>query len=515
MKRIDFRGIRPDDLHGRMALRNPERGFRTEIYVSTIPDEIAGLCSCHAKQLKLDGRPEMPIYQNETVPGVPRLIRGNRLTGLEFSHGQWMDELDYFAYDGVTVAQSYVFLMKYQDGRDLPPEKLADIECFFRKLRESGAKALLRFAYELSPAFDGPTGATILKHLSQLAPLIRANSDVIYVLQSGFIGKFGEWHNSFHHLQDDFAFHNDLFETVLEVLPPERRTMVRYPVIKQRLYGDAPLTESEAFANTPRARIGHFNDGFLANETHGGTFGRDDSPHSPEHDFAYLAAEGKFLPMDGELFWRDAAGHPALPTEAVRLLHKWHYDTLSFVHGNCAFEGKDGYSIDIWKRVPVDPLFLKDSGLPVPDGYFTDAEGRFVWRSYYEYIRDLLGYRIELQSLEYEISDGRMTGEITLANKGFSAPANPRPAFLKVGDEAHLLATDIRRWYSGETQVLSFDVPVPAAPCEIGLWMPDAAPSLSADPRYALRCANAIPFSDGVNVLTRALSRPASILGKQ
>ena len=42
MKTIQFRGIRPDDLHGRMALRNPERGFRTEIYVSEIADEIAG-----------------------------------------------------------------------------------------------------------------------------------------------------------------------------------------------------------------------------------------------------------------------------------------------------------------------------------------------------------------------------------------------------------------------------------------------------------------------------------------
>ena len=50
MKTIQFRGIRPDDLHGRMALRNPERGFRTEIYVSEIADEIAGTCSCHSKR---------------------------------------------------------------------------------------------------------------------------------------------------------------------------------------------------------------------------------------------------------------------------------------------------------------------------------------------------------------------------------------------------------------------------------------------------------------------------------
>jgi hypothetical protein len=64
---LTFRGIRPDDLHGRRALRNPERGFRTEMYFSTIPGEIAGMCSCHQKQLKLDGRPDYPIFQNIDV----------------------------------------------------------------------------------------------------------------------------------------------------------------------------------------------------------------------------------------------------------------------------------------------------------------------------------------------------------------------------------------------------------------------------------------------------------------
>lgn len=104
MRKKLFRGIRPDDPHGRMGLRNPERGFRTEIYFSTIPGETAGTCSCHSKQNKLDGRSLKPSCQNETLTGCPRLIRGNRLDAVEFSHAQWQDELDYFAYDGVTYS---------------------------------------------------------------------------------------------------------------------------------------------------------------------------------------------------------------------------------------------------------------------------------------------------------------------------------------------------------------------------------------------------------------------------
>ncbi len=164
-----FRGIRPDDLHGRAGLRNPERGFRTEMYFSCIPGEIAGTCSCHSKRNKLDGRSEMPVFQNIDVPGVPHLIRGNRLDGIEFSHAQWQDEIDFLAYDGVSVMQSYCFLNRYDDGRDLPQSKLDDIEAFFAKVRAAGVKLLLRFAYELSPTLTGPTAETTLKHIRQPA----------------------------------------------------------------------------------------------------------------------------------------------------------------------------------------------------------------------------------------------------------------------------------------------------------------------------------------------------------
>lgn len=495
-----FRGLRPDDLHGRAGLKNPERGFRTEMYFSTIPGEIAGTCSCHSKQLKLDGRSEAPVYQNIEIPGVPHLIRGNRLDGVEFSHGQWRDELDYFAYDGVSVMQSYCFLMKYNDGRDLPEEKLKDIETFFLKVRESGAKTLLRFCYELSPSLTGPTAETTLKHLNQLRPLLRTYSDVIYVLQCGFVGCFGEWHGSFNGLQDDTGFHRELFAAVLEALPEDRRTMVRYPCIKREIFGKVPLSETDAFTLLPQARIGHFNDGFMAQlPRHGGTFGRGWAPEEViKEEMEYIAQEGRYLPMDGELFWRDVGG-AALPEETVLNLHRWHYDTLGFVHGNRLFEGVDGYSFDIWKRVPANPRFLVNNQLPWSEAYFQDENGRFVWRSYYEYVRDHLGYRLELQSFEYDISD-RLRGKIRLVNRGFSAPVNPRPVFFVLGEERIALKTDVRRWYSGQEQTLSFDIPLPPpGNYETGLWMPDAAEVLRNREEYAIRCANPLQFRDGVN----------------
>ena len=86
-------------------------------------------------------------------------------------------------------------------------------------------------------------------------------------------------------------------------------------------------------------------------------------------------------------------------------------------------------------------------------------------------------------------------------NKGFSAPVNPRKVYLKAGENVYPLDTDLRKWYSKEIQEIPFDLPVPEKSCKIGLWMPDEAGSLMADDRYSIRCANAIPFKDGVNEL--------------
>ncbi len=503
-----FRGIRPDDPHGRMGLRNPERGFRTEIYFSTIPGETAGTCSCHSKQNKLDGRSLKPSCQNETLTGCPRLIRGNRLDAVEFSHAQWQDELDYFAYDGVTVMQSYCFLMNYCDGRPLPPEKLEDIETFFRKLRESGAKALLRFAYELYPTPTGPTAETVLKHIAQLRPLLHRYQDVIYVLQCGFVGRFGEFHHSFHHLEEDPGFCRELFTAVLEALPEGKKTMLRYPRLKRALFGNAPLTEAEAFSGTAPARIGHFNDYFMGNNNHGGTFGVGDL--SIEEEFHYLDEESRYLPMDGELQWRDLAG-VALPHEALFNFFRWHYDTFSMVHGHSLFE-QEFYPIDWWKSVPVDPMFLHDNRIPVSDDYFYDAAGNFVSRSHFEYIRDHLGYRLELLSaaLPESLRAGdRLEAEIQLINRGFSAPVNPRPAqlVLQCGSERRSFPfeTDVRRWYGGTEQVLKLSVTLPPemAPgiYQAGFALPDASEILADNPAFAIRCANSLEFRDGVNQL--------------
>lgn len=149
-----YRGIRPDDLHGRTGLRNPERGLRNEIYFSTIPGEIAGVCSCMNKQMKLDGRPEVPVYQNADIPDVPHLIRGNRLelqwAEIAVSNGELRAEVEIINRGfsaPVNPRTVYLTLQNRHERFDLP----FDVD--IRKLY-GGEKHTLKLAYpaeKLSP----------------------------------------------------------------------------------------------------------------------------------------------------------------------------------------------------------------------------------------------------------------------------------------------------------------------------------------------------------------------------
>lgn len=67
---------------------------------------------------------------------------------------------------------------------------------------------------------------------------------------------------------------------------------------------------------------------------------------------------------------------------------------------------------------------LEEFNMPLSDLYF--GENDTIIRSPYEYIRDHLGYRLELQNTNFELNGHNLSVETQLINKGFAAPQNPR-----------------------------------------------------------------------------------------
>jgi len=433
-----------------------------------------------------------------------------------YSELWWILDAERYESFGLTLAQTYCYLDRFMD-RPISDEKLDLLRASLDAARRRGLKVLLRFAYEKTmDQTEGPTKETILGHLDQLAPVIRENTDVIFVLQAGFVGAWGEWHSSAKGLEKDHAALSEITLKLLDVLPKDRMTQVRVPKYKRWVLGDLalenyPFLNAEtAYSGTPRARIGFHNDGFLAHNTCGGTWTEPplySNPGNPEFDF--MTVGSAFLPVDGELFWSDI-GNPVEGVRAAVRMRLHHYTSFSLAHSYSEREGKP-FSIDAWMHTPITVQQATEAKLPISHGYFEGPHGQSIARTAFEYIQDHLGYRIELQSASFPRTAAPGTPisvEVHLINRGFSTLHNPRPVFLALIKDEECVATfpvdaEPRRWqpytpgdesHAPLTHSLKGTCALPEdlAPgwYVVGLWLPDAYPSLRMEPRYAVRVAN-------------------------
>ena len=179
----------------------------------------------------------------------------------------------YIRSKGHTVSRAYIRLDEYRD-RSLPPAFLERLDRQFQLARTSGIKIIPRFAYNFpkgnaNTAIDASLDMT-LRHINQLKPILAKNADVIVTLQGGFIGAWGEWHNSSNGL-DRPQPKAKILAALLTVLPPSRMVQLRYVNDIQTNYPQ-PLTRVAAFRGSRQARVAFKNDCFLSNQDDSGTY---------------------------------------------------------------------------------------------------------------------------------------------------------------------------------------------------------------------------------------------------
>lgn len=368
---------------------------------------------------------------------------------------------------GETLVYSYVRLDEHRT-EPIPQSLLDDVEVGLQAAREAGLKVVLRFAYNFGPYPDSEPDAPldwVLTHIEQATPLLEDNRDVIAILQAGFIGAWGEWHTSTNDLLDD---RDAILDAILDALPPERMTQLRYPLHKEERFGD-PLTEARAFDQSPAARVGHHNDCFLASDSDMGTYPSGQA----EQWKVYLEDDTRFVPMGGET----CAVNPPRSECATTLeeMERLHYSYINH-----------------------------DYHPQVVAGWETGGcQGE---------IRRRLGYRLVLESATLAPTvrpGGWFPLSIDLTNVGWASPFNPRPVYLVLDGPGGRFETDAsvdpRQWSAGETHRVEGELWLPSdAPpgtYTLSLWLPDAAPSLADDEAYAIRFANDGVWSGGQNVL--------------
>ena len=377
-----------------------------------------------------------------------------------------------------SIVWIYFRIDNYRD-KAFDTAALNRIDAAFDAVRNANLKATVTFTYNFSGSGPDASLARVVEHISQLAPIFQQNSDVLFALQAGFVGAWGEWHSSTNNLT---APENQIkiINALLNALPPDRMFQLRYPRDKRAHFG-GPMTLAEAFSGTGQARIGHLNLCFLAGTTDGGTYRSTPRGSSSQEiiDFwkDFIAQEGRFTPVGGETCQIGSSSTRTSCSNTLKELEMLHW---SFLNNS----------------------FYK----PILDGW--------VSQGCMPEIRRRLGYRFVLSKLNVSSQvapGGVMTFRPELRNEGFAAPFNPRPAVLvlkekKTGHqrEIPLTSVDPRRWLPGQAINVDAQVTIPGnlpqGTYNLYLWLPDAAQSLRTKPEYAIRLANQNVWQSGTGL---------------
>ena len=387
--------------------------------------------------------------------------------------------------DYLTLYLHSYYLTDYMES-DIPQEFFDRLDSNMNALRAGGAKAVVRFSYKSSMDYSAkPWNATpewIHKHIDQVAPYLQKHSDVIFCVQCGWLGSWGEWYYTDSGYKQnpskdsDYEMRWEVLEHMLNVVPADRQIGLRIPAYKMRylkMRGDSlssPLTADEAFKPTAKARICGHNDCFVSSSNDVGTY-----RNQADRDF--WAADSKYTIMGGETCEKCAASNGS---HAISEMQRYHWTYLNRDYREAV--------TGMWK-----------------------ADGTM------DTIKHRLGYRFALKKIIITTTvpqaEEKFEVYFVLNNRGFAAPMNKRDlelVFVSVSDPTQKFVypqtEDPRFWLPGEHR-FTLDCTLAAemqGEYKLYLNLPDPYETLHNDPRFSIRLANSGVWDEatGYNYLT-------------
>lgn len=393
--------------------------------------------------------------------------------------------------DHMSLVLVHYYLENYRTTATIPASVLNAFDEDMQVLRSKGLKAIIRFSYTNTTYIKGggeesakdATLSIAQAHIRQYAPHWQANADVIFAFQAGFVGAWGEWYytDNFGNQSSSMnANRTTLLDTLLAYVPQNRCIQLRTPKFKTEYVGNtAPLTASEAYSGSAKARLGHHNDAFLYGAKNQGTY-TDTATQKP-----YLAQETLYVPIGGESNIEDEeqAATDASYQRTTAEMSRLHW---TFIQGQFTEQ-----VTNMWRE----------------NGTFDELNRK-------------LGYRYQLVSGIYSDqveAGGEMSVNLQIRNAGYAPLYNERPAYIVLRNTeewyAIQLESDPRTWLpngavSSIAETLRVPAIVPAGVYDLYLFMPDAYESIAEDARYAVRFANANIWDEatGMNKLNASVT---------
>ena len=408
------------------------------------------------------------------------------------------------AYAQNSLVLTLFYLFDFVDADHISQAGIDYVRSVLSNVRARGKKAIVRFGYNNRHPSQWPmepTAAQIQNHLEDLSDTFTDFEDVIYVVQAGFIGTYGEWYYTTHFgpakggveysisgdVVSGFEHRQAVVQALLDHIPATCQIALRTPEYKACFVSPGSVSQYSAltdFGTDASHRLAFHNDAFLYG--HGTDMGTFHQPWQQE----MWKDQGAWLINGGEAPYssnpiEDMDGYTY--ANVMASIYDYHY---SYLH--------------------------HDTGYHTHPGSTSPDDGSTLMRHWHQQgwmpdIEKMLGYRLYLTDVTVTgpsaASGSTLHVSLTLANSGAARVMRARPmelVLLHNGTPTVLKADvgDVRQVSGGTvsgitvtpgTQTYAFDLTLTQPLCEgdkLALWLPDADEDLQSLPAYSIRLAN-------------------------
>lgn len=379
-------------------------------------------------------------------------------------------DLDSLRKKGISTIQLKINLKEYTD-MPIGEEKLTEIKNAFQSAEKYGLQVIFRAAYDFDgiPSCEPKELSLIVLHIEQLRDVFYEYEGVLWFVQTGFLGPWGEWHSSLYGDIPSFKARKTVTEALLKAVPESRAIQVRRPSYIRDIIEDDDLDFS---------RIGYHNDSLLSTDNEYGTY--IDSNYDRKAELQWTNNVTFKVPFAGETCCESDYSDPQ---NAIYELDMLNAHTLNIDYHLAV--------IDKWKSTEYNGV------------------------NTFGYISDNLGYRFVIEEIELnETIDpgGILNLNIKFRNDGFGTLINYRDVevILSNGRKKYIskLNEDPTEWKKedGLTYLsLFFSIPsdIKSGNWKLYLNLPNNNEKLKENPNYSVRFANKNVWDEktGYNIL--------------
>jgi hypothetical protein len=372
--------------------------------------------------------------------------------------------------DKTTITLLSMELDEFKEG-PISAEALSQLEDSLSAARFAGQTVIFRGTYDVVGA-DEPEPRdinTILGHIEQICPILSRNSDIIYSVQAGMLGAYGEWHSSYYEDPTTGYISADVQKKVVDAflagLPSSITVAVRRPTFIRGINGNTMVNAATAFGSSLTARVGLHNDALLSTATDMNTY--SDKAYTRQDELDWSNRISRYIPFFGEANFLSEYCEPSTAVQLLDYLNiqgmspTYHPDVINYFKTTAY---RDDTTFDYIAKKLGYRFVLKEAGLNSNtwQGNFLHIKLQFINDGFANLLRATDFYAV--------LSDG---------NNTYTAKINDDPRLWD--DDSGAITKNF--WFS-----LPSDIP--EGEYDVSLKLSSTYSSLKDNPYYNIRFAS-------------------------